>query len=48
MVGLSQKEITSSQFMDVQNNKFGKHKSAQLNVLKQTNINLHTRTITQS
>jgi hypothetical protein len=38
MVDLSLKEISSSQPMDVQNDKFNKHKSAQQIVNKEENI----------
>jgi hypothetical protein len=38
MVGLSLKEISSSQPMDIQNDKLNKHKSAQLIVIKKENI----------
>jgi hypothetical protein len=38
MVGLSQKEISSSQPIDVQNDKLNKHKSAQQIVNKKENI----------
>jgi hypothetical protein len=41
MVGLSLKEISSSQSMDVQNDKLNEHKSAQQIVNKEENIFLH-------
>jgi hypothetical protein len=38
MVGLSIKEISSSQLIDVQNDTLNKHKSAQQFVIKKENI----------